>query len=178
MVSQERTALIRECSPQEKDRICLIVNQAARAYSTHIPPDRYHEPYMPMEELLVEMSRMTIFGWEQDGELVGVMGYQPVREVTLIRHAYVLPPQQGKGIGTHLLDHMVELTRTSRLLVGTWAGALWAIAFYQKRGFRLMPDKDELLRAYWRLPERQIETSVVLGLDLPRPPAQRSTQDA
>lgn len=159
--------MIRECSLRDTDRIYLIVNEAARAYGGHIPSDRYHEPYMPLEELSREMGEMSMFGWEEEGELVAVMGYQPVKEVTLIRHAYILTPYQRKGIGGRLLAHLVELTRTPRLLVGTWAGASWAIAFYLKHGFRLMADKDELLRTYWHVPQRQIETSVVLGLDLP-----------
>jgi GNAT superfamily N-acetyltransferase len=121
---------------------------------------------MPMEELLAEMAEMTFFGWQESGELVGVMGFQPVKDVTLIRHAYVLTPYQGRGIGSALLSHLKEITTTPRLLVGTWAGATWAIAFYQKHGFRLLPDKDELLRTYWHVSPRQIETSVVLGLEL------------
>ncbi len=95
-----------------------------------------------------------------------MMGFQPIREVTLIRHAYVLTDWQRKGIGSRLLDHLKGLASTPRLLVGTWADAHWAIEFYEKHGFRLLPNKDELLRTYWDIPERQIETSVVLGMDL------------
>ena len=160
--------MIRECSLEDTDRIYLIVNDAARAYAGHIPPDRYQEPYMPMEELLAEMAEMTVFGWEEEGELVGVMSLQPVKDVTLIRHAYILTPYQKRGIGTRLLEHVVGLSGTRRLLVGTWAGARWAISFYESHGFRTMPDKDELLRTYWHVPERQIETSVVLGIELRR----------
>ena len=111
---------------------------------------------------------MTVFGWEEEGELVGVMSLQPVKDVTLIRHAYILTPYQKRGIGTRLLEHVVGLSGTRRLLVGTWAGARWAISFYESHGFRTMPDKDELLRTYWHVPERQIETSVVLGIELRR----------
>jgi GNAT superfamily N-acetyltransferase len=124
---------------------------------------------MPLEELLAESREMTFFGWEQSGELVGVMGYQPIGQtpaITLIRHAYVLPDGQRRGVGSALLRHLVDLTTTPRLLVGTWAAASWAIAFYQKHGFRLLPDGDLLLRTYWHIPDRQRETSVVLGRDL------------
>jgi len=159
--------LIRECSADEKERIYLIVNDAARAYKGHVPPDRYNDPYMPMEELLAEMAEMNMFGWVEAGDLVGVMSHQPVKDVTLIRHAYVLTPFQKKGIGTRLLKHIVGQTRTRRLLVGTWATATWAVDFYKKHGFRMMPDKDALLRDYWHVPERQIETSVVLGMEMP-----------
>jgi GNAT superfamily N-acetyltransferase len=121
---------------------------------------------MPREELLREINSMTFFGWKERHRLVGVMGFQPVKEVTLIRHAYVLPDRQGKGIGTRLLNHLKQMTSTRQLLVGTWADATWAIEFYEKRGFKLMPDKDGLLMNYWNIPQRQIETSVVLGIEL------------
>ena len=107
---------------------------------------------------------MSFFGWEEGYKLVGVMGFQPIKDVTLIRHAYVLPDYQGKGIGTRLVNHLKQMTRTRQLLVGTWADATWAIDFYQKQGFKLMPHKDELLMKYWDIPKRQVETSVVLGI--------------
>jgi GNAT superfamily N-acetyltransferase len=110
------------------------------------------------------MESMTIFGWEEEGKLVGVMAFQAVKDVTLIRHAYVIPSYQRKGIGSKLLDHLKLMTKTKELLVGTWAGAIWAIIFYQKHGFRLMPNKDELLKMYWNIPQRQIESSMVLGI--------------
>jgi len=143
----------------------LIINEAARAYQGVIPADCYHQPYMPMEELEREMKQMTFFGWEASGELVGVMGFQPVKDVTLIRHAYVLPRWQKQGIGSRMLNHLKGLVTTPRLLVGTWADAYRAITFYQKHGFQLMPNKDELLKTYWNIPQRQIETSVVLGME-------------
>jgi GNAT superfamily N-acetyltransferase len=158
-------AMIRELSPKEAQVIYKIINQAAFAYKGVIPADCYHEPYMPEEELLSEMKNMTFFGWEERDKLVGVMGFQPIKDVTLIRHAYVLPDYQGKGIGTKLLNHLKQMTSTNRLLVGTWADATWAIDFYQKQGFKLMPNKDELLMKYWDIPNRQIETSVVLGVE-------------
>ncbi len=157
--------MIRECQPGNIDRIYLIINKAANAYEDVIPADCYHKPYMPMEELEREMKRMTFFGWEVNGELVGIMGFEPVKDVTLIRHAYVLPQWQKQGIGSKLLSHLKDLVTTSRLLVGTWADARWAIDFYKRRGFNLLPDKDNLLKTYWDIPRRQIEISVVLGIE-------------
>jgi len=158
--------MIRQCQPQDFNRIYFIINEAARAYEGAIPPDCYPQPYMPRDELKREMKQMSFFGWEENGELIGVMGFQPIKDVTLIRHAYVLPEWQKKGIGSKLLDHLKRLVNTPRLLVGTWAGAEWAIDFYQKHGFNLQPNKDELLETYWEIPERQIETSVVLGVEI------------
>jgi len=158
--------MIKELSAEDTDAIYEVINQAARAYHGVIPEDRYHDPYMAVEELRCEMESMTFFGWEQDGKLVGVMGFQPVKDVTLIRHAYVLPDYQRRGIGAKLLEHLMQLTRTKGLLVGTWADAIWAIDFYKNQGFRLMPNKDDLLRTYWDIPPRQVETSVVLGIEL------------
>jgi GNAT superfamily N-acetyltransferase len=158
--------MIRELSFVDIDCIYGIINSAAGAYRGVIPSDCYHEPYMPKEELQREVNSMTFFGWEEGRRLVGVMGFQPVKDVTLIRHAYVLPDRQGKGIGTRLLDHLRQMTGTRQLLVGTWADATWAVEFYQKQGFKLMPDKDELLMRYWNISQRQIETSIVLGIDL------------
>jgi len=160
--------MIRQCQPGDAQRIYFIINEAAKAYEGIIPPDRYHQPYMPMEELEQERKRMTFFGWEAQGELVGVMGFEPVKDVILIRHAYVLPQWQKQGIGSKLLGHLKGQVTTSRLLVGTWADAYWAITFYQKHGFSLMPNKDELLKTYWDIPQRQIETSVVLGIEVGR----------
>ncbi len=158
--------MIRELSFADIRSIYDVINLAAQAYRGVIPSDCYHEPYMPKEELRREMKSMTFFGWEEASRLVGVMGFQQVKDVTLIRHAYVLPESQGKGIGTRLLDHLKQMTKTRQLLVGTWADAMWAVEFYQKQGFKLMPDKDGLLKRYWNIPGRQIETSVVLGIDL------------
>jgi GNAT superfamily N-acetyltransferase len=155
--------MIRECTAGDADRIYLIINEAAKAYDGVIEADCYHQPYMPREELEREMQRVTFHGWEAGGGLVGIMGLEPVQDVTLIRHAYVLPAFQGQGIGSKLLAHLETITATPRLLVGTWAAAYWAVAFYHGRGFKLMADKDELLAKYWDIPRRQIETSVVLG---------------
>jgi len=158
--------MIRECQPGDAARIHFIINEAAKAYEGAIPPDCYHQPYMPGDELKQEMERMTFFGWEVNGELVAVMGFQPVKNVTLIRHSYVLPEWQQRGIGNKLLNHLKGLVITSRLLVGTWADASWAIAFYQKYGFSLLPNSAGLLKTYWNIPQRQIETSVVLGMEV------------
>jgi len=160
--------MIYQCQPKDTDRIYFIVNEAARAYEGVIPADCYHQPYMLREELEWEMKRMTFFGWEVDGGLIGVMGFEPIKDVTLIRHAYVLPQWQRQAIGSKLLNYLRGLVTTSRLLVGTWVDAYWAIDFYEKHGFCLLPDKDELLETYWDIPRRQIETSVVLGVELGR----------
>jgi GNAT superfamily N-acetyltransferase len=157
--------MIRECRASDAQRMHFIINKAAEAYEGVIPADCYQQPYMPMNELTAEMERVAFFGWEVEGELVGIMGLEPIKDVTLIRHAYVLPEHQRKGIASKLLDHITRLVKTPRLLVGTWADARWSISFYQKHGFRLLPDKDRLLEKYWDIPRRQIETSVVLGID-------------
>lgn len=156
--------MIKKLTCNDIETIYDIVNSAARAYRGVIPDDCYHEPYMPLAELNAEMSRMSFFGWEERRRLIGVMGFQEVKDVTLIRHAYVLPDRQREGIGARLLDHLRQMTTTAQLLVGTWKDVTWAIEFYQKHGFILMPDKDELLLRYWDIPPRQIETSIVLGI--------------
>ena len=158
--------MIRQLSHKDTDATYEIINQAAHAYRGVIPDDRYHEPYMLSQELRREMKSMIFFGWEEEGQLVGVMGFQPVQGVTLIRHAYVLPNYQRKGIGARLLTHLKQMTKTKCLLVGTWADAGWVIDFYEKQGFKLMSNKDELLTRYWNIPQRQVETSVVLGMEL------------
>jgi len=159
---------IRPCRDDERPAMLAIINAAAEAYRGVIPPDRWHDPYMPAAELDGEIADGVAFwGYEDDGELAGVMGIQPVRDVTLIRHAYVDPGRQRGGIGGALLEHLAERT-AARMLVGTWAAAEWAIAFYLRHGFAHVGRERtaELLRAYWTIPERQIETSVVLA----RPP--------
>ena len=155
---------IRPCRDDERPAILAIVNAAAEAYRGVIPADRWHDPYMPADELDREIAAGVAFwGYEDGGELVGVMGIQQVLDVDLIRHAYVLPGRQRGGVGGALLEHLCA--RAERpMLVGTWAAAGWAVRFYERHGFQLVsPDrKTELLRAYWDIPERQIETSVVL----------------
>ncbi len=142
-----------------------IINDAAEAYRGVIPADRWRQPYMPPEELVAEIASGVAFhGCEADGTLLGVMGLQPVGEVTLIRHAYVRTAARRRGIGSALLRHLAARVETP-LLVGTWAAADWAVRFYRKHGFELVTpaEKDRLLRRYWRVPEAQIATSVVLG---------------
>jgi GNAT superfamily N-acetyltransferase len=119
---------------------------------------------MPLNELRKEIDEMTFFAYEENG-MRGVVGYQPVKNVTLVRHLYVLPEYQRRGIGKKLLEHVIHIAKTRRILVGTWEAATWAIRFYEKNGFELLPNKNELLRNYWNVPERQIELSVVLGFE-------------
>jgi N-acetylglutamate synthase-like GNAT family acetyltransferase len=156
---------IRPCRDDERAAILAIVNSAAEAYRGVIPADRWHEPYMPLEELDREIEAgVEFWGYEAGGELVGIMGVQPVRDVHLIRHAYVSPDRQRGGVGGALVERLVGST-TERMLVGTWAAATWAIDFYRRHGFeQVTPDlKDELLKSYWSIPDRQIATSVVLA---------------
>lgn len=159
--------MIRRLSSSEFDSILNVVNDAAEAYRDVIPEDRWKEPYMPAEELREEIqSGVQFYGWMEKGVLVAVMGIQPIKKVTLIRHAYVLTSCQRRGIGEKLLNHLLSLAQTSEVLVGTWKAAWWAIRFYEKHSFRLVSneEKDKLLRKYWNIPERQVETSVVLKL--------------
>jgi len=160
--------MIRKLDQKDVESIYQIVNQAAKVYQGRIPDDCYREPYMPKEEIFHEMNNMDFFGSQIKDKLLGVMGFQPVKDMTLIRHAYVLPEYQRMRIGKGLLEHLKHLTKTRYLLVGTWADATWAIYFYQKQGFKLFPNKDELLNAYWNISPRQVETSVVLGLEIKR----------
>lgn len=142
-----------------------IINDAAQAYRGVIPADRWHEPYMPADELIKEIADGVVF-WvaEEEGRLFGVMGIQDKGEVALVRHAYVAPTAQRKGVGTRLLRHVQGLA-DKPILIGTWAAASWAIEFYRRNGFTLVlkADKDRLLRTYWSIPARQVETSVVLA---------------
>jgi GNAT superfamily N-acetyltransferase len=162
--------VIRPCEDADRDALLAIVNAAAEAYRGVIPADRWHEPYMARQELAAEIAAgVRFWGYETSGALVGVMGIQSVADVELIRHAYVLPERQGEGIGTALLRHLRE-PPDRPMLVGTWAAAEWAIRFYERNGFTRVSDADraDLLRRYWTIPERQIETSVVLADDRDR----------
>ena len=155
--------MIRPCLDADLAAIEAIVNDAAAAYRGVIPADCWHEPYMTRAELVAEIAAGVAFwGWDEDA-LVGVMGLQKVRDVTLIRHAYVRPAQQGRGIGGALLGTLADKT-TGPLLVGTWAAAVWAIRFYERHGFRQVTaaEKDRLLQTYWRISSRQQDTSLVL----------------
>jgi GNAT superfamily N-acetyltransferase len=157
--------MIRSLLPSDFNAILKVINDASQAYQGVIPADRWKEPYMSAGELKEEIEAgVRFFGWVEGGHLLGVAGIQSLKDTTLIRHAYVLLEYQRKGIGTKLLEYLVGLAETPEVLVGTWADAAWAIRFYEKHGFKLMPsrEKDKLLRAYWHIPERQVETSVVL----------------
>jgi N-acetylglutamate synthase-like GNAT family acetyltransferase len=157
--------MIRRCEEQDQETMYALINEAAQAYRSVIPEDCWSEPYMSLEELCHEIASGVVFwGYEDDGDLVGVMGIQDVQDVTLIRHAYVRTDHQRQGIGSQLLRHLMAQT-TGPTLVGTWVDAGWAIRFYERHGFRLVlgEEKDQLLRKYWAIPERQVETSVVLA---------------
>jgi GNAT superfamily N-acetyltransferase len=156
--------MIRPCGEVEVPCIEATINEGARAYKGVIPADCWHEPYMPRAELLAEIAAgVQFWGWNDSGALIGVMGIQRVRDVTLIRHAYVRSDHQNRGIGSALLAALVRQA-SGPLLVGTWAAAEWAIRFYQRHGFSLVPteEKDRLLSRYWKISQRQGETSVVL----------------
>jgi GNAT superfamily N-acetyltransferase len=160
---------IRRCERRDELEILSTINESARAYRNVIPSDRYREPYMSADELHREMGEMTFFGYELNDRLLGVIGYQPVKDVTLVRHLYVRPEYQRHGIGRKLTEHVIGLAKTPKILVGTWEAATWAIDFYERYGFRLLPNKDKMLREYWKIPERQIGLSVVLCFEkLPR----------
>jgi len=157
--------MIRRCTNTDFDAIFSIVNDGAQAYKGIIPADRWHEPYMPKEELRRQIEDGVIFwGLEEAGELMGVMGIQRVKDVSLIRHAYVRSGSQRCGVGQQLLHHLLGMA-TTPVLIGTWADAIWAIHFYEKNGFARVTyeQKEHLLRTYWVIPERQVETSVVLA---------------
>jgi GNAT superfamily N-acetyltransferase len=156
---------IRPCGDSDHAAILAIVNAAAEVYRGVIPADRWHEPYMHRDELDGEIAAGVAFwGHEDDGRLTGVMGFQPVRDVELIRHAYILSDSQRRGIGGALLGQLRRLS-SRRMLVGTWAAADWAIRFYRRHGFEQVTParKTVLLKTYWNIPERQVETSVVLA---------------
>jgi GNAT superfamily N-acetyltransferase len=162
---------IRRIRADERDALLAIVNDAARAYRGAIPADRWREPYMPRAELEAEIADgVEFWGAEEEGRLLGVMGIQDRGEVALVRHAYVATDAQRKGVGRALLGHVRGLARKP-LLVGTWAAAAWAVEFYRRNGFALVAGerKDALLRRYWSIPERQVETSVVLASRNPEP---------
>jgi GNAT superfamily N-acetyltransferase len=157
-------SFIRPCRDDERPAILQIVNAAAEAYRGVIPDDCWHEPYMGRAELDGEIdARVDFWGYEDDGALTGVMGIQPVQDVVLIRHAYVTPSSQRLGVGSALMRHLGARVER-RTLVGTWAAAGWAIDFYRRHGFELLPPDRaaELLHTYWTISDRQVETSVVL----------------
>lgn len=157
--------MIRKCLDSEIKIINEIINDASIAYKGHIPDDRWKEPYMPMDELLHEIKDGVVFYcYEENGTILGVMGIQDVKDVKLIRHAYVRTLKRKSGIGTQLL-HFLTDNQDKPILIGTWKDAIWAIDFYLKNGFRQVSqeEKNILLKTYWNIPERQVETSVVLS---------------
>ena len=157
--------MIAEYKKEKLPNILHIINDAALKYKGAIPDDCYHEPYMSDQELTEEFSNgVRMFGYTKDDKLVGVMGIQELRDVTLIRHAYILTNYQRSGIGKLLLQYLFDINNSSRLLVGTWEGATWAVEFYLRNGFVLYgrEQTDQLLNKYWQVPVRQMENSVVL----------------
>ena len=158
--------MIRDCGPTDVEAVFEVINDGAAAYRGIIAPDCWHEPYMPREELRGELAAGVRFAgyYDDAGALAGVMGLQDVQDVALIRHAYTRTSQQRRGIGAALLAHM--RARTARpVLLGTWRAATWAVRFYEGQGFRLVPKErtPDLLRRYWKIPERQLDESVVMG---------------
>jgi GNAT superfamily N-acetyltransferase len=156
---------IRLCRSDERQAVLAIINDAAQAYRGVIPADCWHQPYMSARDLDREVGAgVEFWGYESKGELAGVMGIQPVRDVDLIRHAYVLPARQRHGVGAALLTHLKGLS-ARRMLVGTWSAAAWAIRFYQRHDFQLLPAARTraLLETYWTITDRQMQTSVVLA---------------
>ena len=156
--------MIRRCEERDFETIYAIINDGAQAYKGIIPADRWTEPYMSRDKLRHEIDAGVAFsGFEEDGALAGVMGIQQVQDVTLIRHAYVRTSSRNRGIGAKLLAHLRDMTDRP-VLIGTWADAVWAVRFYETHGFRVVgpQEKNRLLKKYWDVPERQIETSVVL----------------
>jgi len=157
--------MIRACTSGDVAAIFEIINDGAQAYRGIIPADCWHDPYMPMDELKEQIAQgIGFWGYEAHGKLAGVMGSQDRGEVTLIRHAYVRTAQRRKGIGERLLKHLEGMS-AKPVLIGTWAAAGWAIDFYRKHGYRLLStaEKNRVLPKYWKIPQRQIETSVVLA---------------
>ena len=157
--------MIRECREADFTTILEIINEAAQAYKGVIPDDCWHEPYMPSEELRHEIEDgIDFWGLERDGQLLGVMGIQDRGDLALIRHAYIRTQAQKRGIGTKLFQHLANIAE-KHILIGTWAAASWALSFYETHGYTTVSEeeKNRLLEKYWSIPERQIETSVVLA---------------
>lgn len=157
--------MISKCEAKDFDEIYAIINDAASAYRGVIPEDRWHDPYMPKEELKKQIEEgVEFYCYQEEDEILGVMGIQFKEDVTLIRHAYVRTTSRNKGIGSKLLEYLRGIA-TTPVLIGTWADANWAIDFYERHGFRLVSteEKNKLLRKYWSIPERQVDTSVVLA---------------
>ena len=157
--------MISEYTKSDISKILHVINDASLRYKGVIPDNCWSEPYMSEQELIDEFSNeVRMFGYHHNNKLTGVIGIQKVKDVILIRHAYTLTSFQGKGTGSALLEYLLKKNQNSRLLVGTWKNATWAIQFYQKFGF-LLHSKEKttlLLKKYWKIPTKQIENSVVL----------------
>ena len=159
--------MIRRCFKADRLAVWAIINDAAQAYAGRVAQHFLGVPYMPLEELEEELNTVAFYGYEEHGTLVGIMGIESVKDVTLLRHAYVRSTHQRRGIGNTLLAHIISLTSTSQLLLGTWKDS-WAVGFYLKHGFRSMPEPSQLLSQYWpRVSKAQADASVVLGIDVP-----------
>ena len=157
--------MIIEYTKSDSSKILYVINDAAAKYKGVIPDNCWHEPYMSDQELLNEFKDgVRMFGHLHNNQLIGVIGYQEIKDVVLIRHAYTLTTYQGKGTGSALLEFLLNKNQNFRLLIGTWKNAKWAIQFYEKFGF-VLHAKDEsalLLKKYWNIPSKQIENSVVM----------------
>ena len=157
--------MIKEYKKSDSSKILYVINDAAIRYKGVIPINCWHEPYMPEQELINEFNNgLRMFGYHHDNKLIGVIGIQDVKDVTLIRHAYTLTSYQGKGTGSELLKYLLKKNQNARLLVGTWLNATWAIRFYEKFGF-ILHTKDQstlLLKKYWKISPNQMKNSVVL----------------
>jgi len=162
---------IRQCDSQDIDVIYQVINEAAKAYKPVLAPHVYHEPQMPREELQQEMRRVRFSAYEENGHVLGVMGYEYVGDVALIRHAYILPGSQRKGIGSLLLkeieDSITKSKRVKRIIIGTYTGASWAISFYEKHGYRKSTNSQDMLTKYYDIPEVQRLNSLTLEKNLP-----------
>ena len=157
--------MIRECRTEDFDAMLRIINQGAQAYRAFIPPSEWHDPYMAADELRGELAAGVRFlGYAEEGALIGVMGLQDVLDVALIRHAYVLPGRQRRGVGSALHQELASQTERP-LLVGTWAASSWPVRFYERLGYRVVSaaEGEALLRWYWSVPDSQIAASVVLA---------------
>ena len=157
--------MIRPCTDNDFEATYDIINDAAQAYKGLIPADRWHKPYMSQDQLQQEIDAgVNFWGVEENGRLIGIMGIQDKGDVTLIRHAYIRTALRNRGVGSQLLHHLEAMT-DNPILIGTWAAATWAIAFYKKNGYHLVSqeEKNLLLKKYWNIPDRQVETSVVLA---------------
>ena len=157
--------MISEYKKTDTSKILYIINDASLKYKGTIPDDCWHEPYMSKQELIDEFNEgVRMYGYHNNNILVGVIGIQEVKDVILIRHAYTLTSHQNKGAGSALLEYLLKKNQNSRLLVGTWKNAAWAIRFYEKFGF-ILHEKEQstlLLKKYWKISSEQIKNSVVL----------------